>query len=158
MRYDYDVLNIGCGNNIMCNAINLDREKRQGVDVVWNLNDLPLPFKEKSFKIIYASHIIEHIIDPYGLVVDLTRILKIDGKIIVKLPTSRRSDLAHLRNGHTRNYFNCLTKNNIGFDSKPLFKNIEVKGNKIDLGRTWFNLREWIFNNIYQEIEYRLYK
>lgn len=153
-----DKLNIGCGNNILPDYVNLDREKRPGVDVVHNLNDLPLPFHKNRFNVILASHIIEHVIDPYALMEDLYRILKPGGKIIVRLPSARRSSVGHLRVGHTKGYFDCLTHFNIGFDSKPLFKEIHVRGRKFDPGRTWFNFRDWILNNIFHEWEYVLFK
>ena len=155
-------LNIGCGNEAKeykkNGYINLDIEPNENVHVVHDLNIFPYPFKDNTFDEIYASHIIEHLINPYMVLMELYRILKSNGVIIVKLPTTRRSCLGHLRTGHTRDYFDCLTHNNIGFDSKPLFHDIHVKGRKFDIGRTWFNFRDWLLNNIYQEWEYRLVK
>ena len=37
-------LNLGCGNDIRQGYINLDVAELDGVDVVWDVNKLPLPF------------------------------------------------------------------------------------------------------------------
>ena len=39
-------LNLGCGTDIKKGYINLDVAKLDGVDVVHDINRLPLPFKE----------------------------------------------------------------------------------------------------------------
>lgn len=76
------ILDIGCGPNKYKSpnpedkVIGLDIRKLPGVDVVWNLNKLPLPFPDNSFDLVYTSHTLEHLSDPLSLVVDVHRILK----------------------------------------------------------------------------------
>lgn len=85
-------INLGCGNEIMIsneNAkwTNLDFEKGNGVDIEMDLNVLPLKFKDKIFDIIQAHNIIEHLKpDIEDIFIELSRILKDDGKIYITVP------------------------------------------------------------------------
>lgn len=54
--------------------------------VVHNLSDFPYPFKDSSFDVIYASHILEHILDQVACMSELYRILKPGGTAIVRVP------------------------------------------------------------------------
>jgi len=44
-----DKLNLGCGTDIWEGYLNVDIVPFQGVDMVWDLNETPLPFKDDSF-------------------------------------------------------------------------------------------------------------
>ena len=51
-------LHIGCGDNVLPKPfINIDSRKKKGV---LNLKAYPLKFKDNSFDLVYASHILEH--------------------------------------------------------------------------------------------------
>ena len=69
-------LNLGCGTKILKDYINLDYYKFKGVDVVWDVNKLPLPFKSNSFQEIIADHIIEHVDDVVKTMEELWQSLK----------------------------------------------------------------------------------
>jgi ubiquinone/menaquinone biosynthesis C-methylase UbiE len=75
-------LNIGCGRDVRPDYINLDCAKLPKVDVVHDLNSLPLPFKDTEFDEILCSHIIEHL-EYIPLLRDLYRILKKGGRLII---------------------------------------------------------------------------
>lgn len=81
-------LNLGCGNDKRPNCINLDIRKEVEPDVVWNLEQLPLPFPENYFDEIIAKDVIEHL--PFrkvrDLLKDLYRILKHGGRIYIQTP------------------------------------------------------------------------
>jgi SAM-dependent methyltransferase len=62
---------IGCGNsrekrldanrsNIWKNVYTLDIDPSCNPDVVWNLDDLPLPFEDETFEEIHAYEVLEH--------------------------------------------------------------------------------------------------
>ena len=81
------ILEIGSGNKkVFPNSICLDKEKTPIVDVVWNLEETPLPFQDNTFDLIYASHVLEHIKGFDKLMTDLHRILKPNGIIRIKVP------------------------------------------------------------------------
>lgn len=79
-------LNIGCGSDIREDYINIDRAKNPGVDVVFDLEELPYPFEDNSVDEIYASHILEHFQDPIAIIHELHRILKVGGQLRIKVP------------------------------------------------------------------------
>lgn len=80
-----NILNIGCGPNKYKTdnpddiVIGLDMQKLPSVDVVWDLNKTPLPFKNGEFDMVYASHVVEHVKDVFQLFEEVHRILKIRG-------------------------------------------------------------------------------
>tara|TARA_R110000868_G_scaffold408293_7_gene691059 strand:+ start:7709 stop:8254 length:546 start_codon:yes stop_codon:yes gene_type:complete len=83
-------LNLGCGSDIRKEWINLDIAKLDGVDIVHDINNLPLPFEGEHFDHILAQDILEHL-EYISLLKDLYRILKPNGTIEIRVPhfTSR---------------------------------------------------------------------
>ncbi len=79
-------LNLGCGEKILQGYVNIDIVKTRGIDVVHNLDNIPYPFKDEEFDEIYADNVLEHL-NNFMYVMDvLHRILKLDGKLIIKVP------------------------------------------------------------------------
>lgn len=79
-------LNLGAGAcDIREDYINLDITNYSGVDVVWDLNRLPLPFEDNQFEEILAYNILEHI-NYLPLMDELYRILKPQGVIKITVP------------------------------------------------------------------------
>lgn len=93
-----DVLNLGCGNKILSGegVINHDRIKhRAEVDVVWDLNDLPWPWKDDAFDAIFACAVLEHLrISLLESINECHRILRPGGVLRLKLPYWQ-SEMAH---------------------------------------------------------------
>ena len=76
-------LNLGCGKDIKPSKegwINLDNVKLKGVDIVYNINKFPYPFKNNEFDKILCSHILEHVNDIIKTLKELSRITKKGGK------------------------------------------------------------------------------
>jgi len=90
-----------------------------------DLEIVPYPFVEKYFDKIYASHIIEHLSNLFNVFDELHRILKDDGKLIIRVPhanlafnwthpthkrlyTSR--SLFYLKKGADEKYTKCFWK------------------------------------------------
>jgi len=92
-------LNLGCGVYIRKGWINLDSHDKCGADVVWDLNKLPLPFKDDEFDYIYCSHVLEDFIDPIPIMDEMIRITKPNGLIEIRVPneTYGWSSLHHKR-------------------------------------------------------------
>lgn len=80
-----DKLNLGCGNDIREGYVNLDITALDGVDVVHDLNVLPLPFEDGSFSEILCLDVFEHV-DYAPLLKECHRILKDGGKITIEVP------------------------------------------------------------------------
>ncbi len=83
-------LNLGCGRTPIEGWINLDHIDLPGVNVVYDIEKLPLPFEDQEIDEILCNDILEHI-DYIPLLADLHRILKPGGVLTIQVPhfTSR---------------------------------------------------------------------
>jgi len=84
------ILNLGCGTDIMESTagieyINVDIYLLEGVDIVHDLNLFEYPFKTESIDIILMNDILEHLDNPIAVLLECWRILKKDGKCILRL-------------------------------------------------------------------------
>ena len=70
----------------MAGWVNLDSANLSGVDVVHDIEKLPLPFGDNEFDEILCQDILEHMTDFIPTLKDLYRILKPGGKLIVRVP------------------------------------------------------------------------
>ena len=84
-------LHLGCGlraikSNHIYNVTNLDMLELPGVDIV--APAYPLTFKDNTFDIIYASHLLEHYSKKLvpEVLKEWVRILKKDGKLRIAVP------------------------------------------------------------------------
>ena len=142
-------LNIGCGRDSNADYINLDVIPLPGVDVVHDLQDLPLPFDDDTFTEILCQDVLEHLDYP-ELMMELYRVLKRDGMLVVRVPhfTSRNNfiDPTHMRQFSIRTFeyfvkdsflarkygyhfgvFSKLSKARISFEKKVLLYNYIVE-------------------------------
>jgi len=81
-------LNIGSGNKIKKSYINLDIVKLKNVDVVWDLNKYPWPFKNDTFKEVFADNVLEHLDSIVKPLEEIYRISKKKAKIKIIVPFS----------------------------------------------------------------------
>ena len=100
-------LNLGCGNDYKEGWVNLDIDRNVGADVIFDLRKISkgkkLPFKSKTFDLIWCSHVLEHFFDPTPLLEEMKRVCKVRGIIEVRVPYG----LAGLRNLDHKKLF-CL--------------------------------------------------
>jgi predicted SAM-dependent methyltransferase len=82
---DTKKLNIGCGHDIREGWINLDSAAIHGVDVVHNLEEVPLPFSDEEFDSILAKDVLEHL-DYVPVLKEIHRILKPGGTLEISVP------------------------------------------------------------------------
>ncbi|MEK9170184.1 MAG: class I SAM-dependent methyltransferase [Patescibacteria group bacterium] len=92
-------LNLGSGGYKKEGFINLDWNPLNNPDVAHDLNKLPYPFPDNSFDFIEASHVLEHLDKPFMVMKELHRILKSDGKLVVKVPHFSRG-FTHAEHSH----------------------------------------------------------
>jgi len=116
-------LNLGSGEVKIEGYFNVDFIKSKGVDLVHDLNKLPLPFKEDTFEEILVLNILEHVSNPWSLMCEIKRIGK--PGCIVKIITPHFSsgnvwaDMQHKRGF---SYF-CFTSLNM-IDKFEVIENI----------------------------------
>lgn len=96
----YQKINLGCGNDIRSGYVNIDIAKLPGVDLVYDLEKVPLPFANESVEEIVCQDVLEHI-NYIPLLQDLHRILITGGILKIRVPhfTSRNNfiDPTHRR-------------------------------------------------------------
>jgi len=100
------ILNLGCGLNKLPGAVNLDIDQRFKPDIVHDLEQ-PLPFKDNTFQVIQAYHVLEHIHNLKQLMAELWRVLKPSGLLRIKVPP-RDHAVAYQDPTHVR-YFDLDT-------------------------------------------------
>jgi len=64
-----------------CADINSERPEYVFVNM-----ELPLPFKDASFDVVICLEGVEHVVEPYGLIREICRVLKSDGFVVLSLP------------------------------------------------------------------------
>jgi SAM-dependent methyltransferase len=93
-------LSLGCGRDVRPDHVNVDIVPLPGVDVVHDLNRLPLPFSDAQFEEVRCDSILEHL--PYvPLLRDIHRILAPSGRLSIQVPhfssPSAYEDPQHVR-------------------------------------------------------------
>jgi SAM-dependent methyltransferase len=78
-------VDLGCGSRKIKGCIGMDIVAVPGVDVVADMSR-GLPFRDNSLDGIYAYHVLEHLDDFLGIMGEIWRVLKHDGKAYVKVP------------------------------------------------------------------------
>jgi len=89
-KTDKDKLNLGCGRFKKKGFLNMDIDPDTNPDLMWDLDKTPYPFDEESFLLIEADHVLEHLNNPFKIMKELNRILKLGGKLIIKVPHASR--------------------------------------------------------------------
>jgi predicted SAM-dependent methyltransferase len=84
-------LNLGCGTDIRAGWVNLDVAALPGVDVVHDLNRMPLPFADGEFALIHAKDVLEHV-NYVDVLRELHRILRSGGTLEIQVPHFTSAD------------------------------------------------------------------
>jgi len=144
-------LNLGCGEILLDGYINVDMYQKHPNILNVDLNKLPLPFDTGSADEILISHIVEHLDQPYEFIMDCTRILKKNGKLVVRLP-SYCNILQHRRSTHTTSYLNVLFKED---EQGRQYRMCAYELEKFCMKRSY--IRENGFKNfIFKRVKYRI--
>jgi len=104
-------LNIGCGRKPYEGFVNIDRADLPSANLIWNLENAPMPFPDNSVSEIRAEHVLEHIQNYVQLMEELWRISKPGARIYIEVPYFRYEgafrDPTHCRffSEHSFEYF-----------------------------------------------------
>ena len=123
-------LNLGCGGYKKEGYVNIDRNTLVNPDIINDLNVIPYPFADNSFDLIEAFHVIEHLNEPFLVMKELHRIIKPNGKLVIKVPHFSRG-FTHAE--HSRGFdvtFPLYFNKNF---SKSGFFGVEFKLEKLSL-------------------------
>lgn len=99
------ILDLGCGDGNV-SQLYLSKGKVTGLDIsqtalnmakkkglstlLHDLNKLPLPFSNNSFDVIILTDVLEHVIDPLNLLIEINRIIISNGLLIITVPNFAR--------------------------------------------------------------------
>lgn len=81
------LLNVGCGNNVHPEFINLDYTWRPGMDICWDITKR-LPLEDKTIDGIFTEHCLEHVghSECIGVLKEFFRILAPGGAVRIVVP------------------------------------------------------------------------
>jgi SAM-dependent methyltransferase len=85
-------INIGCGHDIRAGYVNVDSVALPGVDIVHDLNGMPLPFETGSVSEVVAKDVLEHI-DLVPVMRELHRIMRPGARLWMSSPHFTSSSL-----------------------------------------------------------------
>ena len=95
-------LNLGCGTDVRAGYVNVDVAPLPGVDVVHDLDMLPLPFEDGAFAEVIAQDVLEHV-DLVAVLRECHRILQPGGSLRVQSPHFTSASV-HIDPTHRRGF------------------------------------------------------
>jgi SAM-dependent methyltransferase len=90
-------LNVGCGHEVLPGFVNLDVRAVPGLGL--RADVLRLPFADSVASVVHAGSLLEHFADPCVVLDELHRVLRPDGRLIVRVP-ALGTNAAHLDPTH----------------------------------------------------------
>lgn len=121
-------MDVGCGSKTKHNylkgnnIIHVDIDKTADADLFMDIN--LLGFESKSFDVVHASHVLEHIINPNIAVREMKRVSR--KYIIIKVPNATYFKLFNERSDHMFSWTLTTFENFL----KCHFRDVKVYGNK----------------------------
>ncbi len=97
-------LNVGCGRDTKEGWVNLDITPGPGVDVVCDVDNDPMPFRDNQFSTSLVSHLLEHLHNPLFFMGELWRVSKPEAECVIRVPHGG-SDNAWEDQTHVRPYY-----------------------------------------------------
>lgn len=80
------VLNLGAGQKLLPDSVNVDKVALPGIDVVHDVDVYPWPWPDQSFAEVYVTHLFEHVVDPLAFMAEAWRILHPGGLLAIEVP------------------------------------------------------------------------
>lgn len=137
-------LNFGCGNDIKKDYLNVDIKVSPEIDISFDFNHFPYPFKNNTFEEILADNIIEHLKDIPAVMKELHRISKNNAKIRIIVPYyncyGAYNDVTHLHNFNEYSFVPFYKKNTrANYFIKEEFKLVKLSLIPTRLGKLIFS-------------------
>lgn len=79
-------IHLGCGVDYREGYINVDASEEVNPDLVWNLEETPMPINENSADEVLANHVLEHINNFIYLMHDIYRICRKNAVVKIRTP------------------------------------------------------------------------
>lgn len=79
------ILDLGCGDCKTEKAYGIDAVKLKGVNLVYDLNQIPYPFEDNQFERVVMNDILEHLDKPIDVLREVYRILKPKGTVEIRV-------------------------------------------------------------------------
>lgn len=153
-------LNLGCGHEARPGWVNLDLAALPGVDVVHDLDDLPLPFADGTFEYVECIDIIEHVREFPDTMRELHRITAPGGRVRIHGPhfTSYTwpTDPTH-RRAFAINTFEFFARGSLherGYYFDFAFASLERR--RIGFQKVWYQPWNWVVEplvNLHRRIQ-----
>ncbi len=154
------ILDLGCGDIKLSKAgedfpnysfegevIGLDFMETKIADVICDLNKGKLPFKDKTFDIVYTHHSLEHVKNLLALISEVFRVLKKGGRFLIRTPhLSSAPDLSNLTHISIFGY-KTLDPFLLDKDMSPVERNSQIQSEKFKLIK-----KKIIFGRIYRHL------
>ena len=129
-------VNIGCGRNPIKGFVNVDFRRNPGVDLVADISRLP--FARGSLGLVYASHVLEHVVHLDDAMREIHRVLRPDGVLLARVPYGLRYlyDPFHFHAFSKRTML-AFTQNNLGLQSGSLFQLLDQQITDWEIPLRW---------------------
>lgn len=99
-RKGLDILSIGCGAGTDCWDLTSDHNvcgidisesgleiaKKHGIKTKFSSVTEPIPYPDSSFDVVIAKDILEHILDPMSVAIEIRRVLRPNGHMVINIP------------------------------------------------------------------------
>jgi len=119
-------VNLGCGRNPIRGFVNADFRQGPGVDVIADVSRLP--FTTGSLGMVYASHVLEHVVHLDDAMREIHRVLRPGGLLVARVPYGLRYlyDPFHFHAFSKRTML-AFTQSNMGLQSGTLFQLLDQR-------------------------------
>ena len=147
------VLDLGCGKNKTEGAIGVDKIKLEGVDIIYDIEMSPLPFKDNCIDKIICNSVLEHVNNLVSIMEDFYRVLKPGGILVVNVPhgssTNYITGPTHKRPFGVRTMDYFTEEGSLSYYSKVRFEIVEKKVILSGLGK-----HEWVYSWLMRMLTY----
>jgi SAM-dependent methyltransferase len=124
------IVDIGCGNKKVAEAVGVDAIALPGVDIVHDLDRYPYPFAADSVDEIHVSHVLEHLHDVVATMEELWRICKPGATVHIRVPHYTGAlawkDPTH-RRSFTSESFRYFGENSYSYYSRARFQVVSTR-------------------------------